>query len=146
MLNVKFGRWKNFSPQAMQIALGYYGQTPAPVDSEVRAIAAKISGDEPIDCRPADIIDPRMPQLREELRAKGFPNDDEHCVIHAMFPQELEKYYKEKNQPKVAAEPAAPAPKAAAAPVREIAGAGNVREMLLTINGQRTSVTVEEIG
>lgn len=147
MLNVKFGRWKNFSPQAMQIALGYYGQTPAPVDPEVRAIAAKISGDEPIDCRPADIIEPRMPKLREELRARDYPHDDEHCVIHAMFPQELEKYYKARNQPKTKAEPAVVvASKTTEGPAPSVARSGGVREMVLTINGQSTSVTVEEIG
>jgi oxaloacetate decarboxylase alpha subunit/pyruvate carboxylase subunit B len=100
MLNVKFGRWKNFSPQAMQIALGYYGRTPAPVDPEVRRIAATLSKQEPIDCRPADLLSPRMPQLREELRAKGYPADDEHCVIYAMFPHELEKYFAAKKATK----------------------------------------------
>ncbi len=49
MLNVKFGRWKNFTPQAMQVALGYYGRTPGPVDPEVRKLAAEASRQEPID-------------------------------------------------------------------------------------------------
>lgn len=92
MLNVKFGSWANFTPQAMDIALGYYGQTPGPVDPEVRKLAAEKSGKEPIECRPADLIEPRMEKLREELKAKGLPADDEHCVIYAMYPQELEKH------------------------------------------------------
>jgi len=41
MLNVKFGRWKNFSPEAMKIALGYYGKTPGPINPEVLALAEK---------------------------------------------------------------------------------------------------------
>lgn len=102
MLNVKFGRWKNFSPQAIDIALGYYGRTPAPVDPEFQKLAAKISGKDPITCRPAD--DPgtkraTMAQLREKLREAGLPDDDEHCVIHAMFPEQLAKYYAMKNKP-----------------------------------------------
>ena len=40
-MNVKFGRWKQLSPQAQDIALGYYGTTPAPVDPEVQKIAAE---------------------------------------------------------------------------------------------------------
>jgi hypothetical protein len=59
----------------------------------VRKLAAAQSQQEPIECRPADLLPPRLPKLREELRAKGLPSDDEHCVIYAMFPQELEKYY-----------------------------------------------------
>jgi len=131
MLNVKFGRWKNFSPQAMQIALGYYGQTPAQVDPEVRAIAAKNTGQDPIDCRPADLLSPNMKNLREELKAKGYPDDDEHCVIHAMYPQELDKYYKTKAEKEEAA-----------------ANAGkvqSVRHLALTIDGVRKEVKVEEL-
>ncbi|MGY8694177.1 MAG: pyruvate carboxylase subunit B, partial [Verrucomicrobiia bacterium] len=85
MLNVKFGRWKNFSPQATDIALGYYGRTPAPVDPEVQRIAAKNSGKDPITCRPADLKDPGMDALRSALAEKDFPTNDEHCVVQAMF-------------------------------------------------------------
>ena len=107
MLNVKFGRWKNFSPQAMDIALGYYGTPPAPVDPEIQALAAKISGKDPITCRPTDapgVAHKHMADLRQELSAKGLPDDDEHCVIHAMFPEQLAKYYEWKRRP--APEPA----------------------------------------
>jgi len=154
MLNVKFGRWKNFSPQAMDIALGYYGQTPAQVDPEVRKIAAEKSGKEAIDCRPADLIDPRMDQLREELKKEGLPDDDEHCVIWAMFPQELKKHYQSKAQP-AAEKPqevvplrkeaeAAPAP-AAAAPSEPASAKGPGRELHLSVNGKQFTAYVEEI-
>jgi pyruvate/oxaloacetate carboxyltransferase len=134
MLNVKFGRWKNFSPQAMQIALGYYGHTPAPVDSEVRDLAAKNTGQDPIDCRPADLQKPNMEILRKELSEKGYPTDDEHCVIHAMFPQELDKYFQAKN---ALAEPPQPAPVPA--------NANRARHFVLTVNGRKHDVTVEDI-
>lgn len=160
MLNVKFGRWKNFSPQAMQIALGYYGTTPGPVDREVRQIAATLSKQEAIECRPADLLPPRMPQLREELRAKGYPSDDEHCVIHAMFPQELDKYFAARKAPAATPAPVvvtSPAPVAAAptvaaatpvapsASAAPLPGAHGSREFMLTVNGQRIAVKVEEL-
>lgn len=44
MLNVKFGRWKNITPQAADIALGYYGRTPAPVDPEVQKLCSGKDG------------------------------------------------------------------------------------------------------
>ncbi len=157
MLNVKFGRWKNFSPQAMDIALGYYGQCPAPIDPEVQKLAAEKSGKDPIDVRPADLKEPGMEKLRADLRAKGYPDDDEHCVIHAMFPQELEKYFKAKNappeakpkpaaasQPKPATQPISPAvPPQQAKPAPVPTGPG--RTLRLTIGGQQHEVHVETI-
>jgi len=147
MLNVKFGRWKNFSPQAMDIALGYYGRCPAPVDPEVQKLAAEKAKKDPITCRPADLKKPGMDRLREELKAKGYPTDDEHCVIHAMFPQELDKYFAAKNAPKAAPAPKpAPAPAAPApapAPAPAAAASPNARQMRLTIDGLAHDVTVE---
>ena len=152
MLNVKFGRWKNFSPQAMDIALGYYGTTPAPVDPEVQALAAKQAGKEPITCRPADLKEPGMEKLRAELAAKGMPTDDEHCVIYAMFPMQLEALVKgtpsAQGEAKAPAKKADPAPAAAtpAAPEPAPANAtGKNQHMVLTIDGQRHEVSVEKM-
>ena len=135
MLNVKFGRWKVFSPQAMDIALGYYGRTPAPVDEEVKALAAKMSGKEPITVRPADLKKPGMEDLRKALREKGLKDDDEHCVIYAMFPQQLEDLYK---KPRSAYELKKPAPKSA------LSGKGK-GEFTVNVDGVSHSVTIEEI-
>ena len=152
MLNVKFGRWKNFSPQAIDIALGYYGQTPAPVDPEVQKLAAEKSGKQPITCRPADLLKPRMAELKAELKAAGLPDDDEHAVIHAMFPQELKAYYNAKRNP-APAPAATPAPASAAAPAAPTAApsaplgtpTGKGKTMRLTINGKSFETKVEEL-
>lgn len=147
-LNVKFGRWKQLSPQAADIALGYYGRTPAPVDPEVQALAAKQTGKEPITCRPVDApnaVHKHMEDLRKELAAKDLPTDDEHCVIYAMFAPQLETYYAKKK----AGEPTAPPPPAppAAKPAEEKAatGDGAAKKYALTVNGKRVEVAVEEI-
>lgn len=140
MLNVKFGRWKTIAPQAADIALGYYGTTPAPVDVEVRKLAAKAAGKEPIDCRPADLKQPGMAALRDGLRKKGMPDDDEHAVIHAMFPAELEKLFVKPISPAITH--AAPHPDAKVSS----SSANNPRGyMALTIDGRRHDVTVEEV-
>lgn len=68
MLNVKFGRWKNITPQAADIALGYYGRTSAPVDPEVQKLCAEKMGKDPITCRPADLIKPGM-----EVKISALP-------------------------------------------------------------------------
>jgi pyruvate/oxaloacetate carboxyltransferase len=150
MLNVKFGRWKNFSPSAMDIALGYYGTTPAAVDPEVRKLAAEKSGKEPIECRPADLQKPGMDKLRAELKAKGMPDSDEWCVIHAMFPQELQKYQDAKTNPPPPAQEkatvATPAPTPApASPFRNPAERPP-RHLRLTIDGTQHDVHVEVVG
>ncbi|MGF1484422.1 MAG: pyruvate carboxylase subunit B [Opitutales bacterium] len=147
-LNVKFGRWKQISPQAADIALGYYGRTPAEVDAEVQAIAAKQAGKAPINERPADLQRPGMDKLRSDLKAKGLPDDEEHCVIYAMFPQQLEIYYKLKGDGKSNPD-VAPAPKGAEAPPAPSAaksgGKGRAASLRLTIDGQPHEVQVEEL-
>jgi len=150
MLNVKFGRWKNFSPQAMDIALGYYGRTPAPVSPEVRDLAAKKAGKDPITCRPADLQEPRMEALAAELREKGYPDDEEHCVIQAMFPQGIDNLYK-KKEPQGEPRAAAPAPAATPPPAaKETASVssfstGRGSRMRIQVAGQTHEVSVEEI-
>lgn len=135
VLNVKFGRWKNFSPQAMDIALGYYGRTPAPVDKEIQALAAKISGKEPITVRPADLKKPGMDDLRAALKAKGLKSDDEHCVIYAMFPQQLEDIY---TKPRSAFELKKPAG-------RKCSMEKGRAEFTVNVDGAVHSVTIEEL-
>mgnify|MGYP006270442403 CR=1 FL=1 len=148
MLNVKFGRWKNFSPQAMDIALGYYGQTPAPIDPEVRKLASEKSGKDPIECRPADLKEPLMDQLRKELEEKGYPSDEEHCVIHAMFPQGIDNLYKKKEEPEKPASKAAPAaakPSPTPAPLPPSPGSARASRMKIHLAGQTHEVSVEEL-
>ncbi len=143
-LNVKFGRWKNLSPQAQDIALGYYGTTPAPIDPEVQKIASAQAGREPITCRPVDSTAVKrkgMPDLRKELAAKGFPTDDEHCVIWAMFPQQVEAYYQSKNETPAQA---APKPAATAAPVELPSTFAGRADMVLSVGGTKYNVTVEQ--
>ena len=142
MLNVKFGRWKNLTPQAQDIALGYYGTCPAPIDPEVQALASKQAGLEPITCRPVESTAVKrkgMEDLRKELAAKGYPTDDEHCVIWAMFPAQVEAYYKTKDEPE--------APKPAAKPAATVdvpVSFSGKTNMVLSVSGTKYNVSVEE--
>ncbi|WP_309387134.1 pyruvate carboxylase subunit B [Cerasicoccus frondis] len=150
-LNVKFGRWKQISPQAADIALGYYGVTPAPVNPEIQKLAAKQAGKDPITCRPVDAPGSNhtmMADLRKQLQDAGIPDDDEHCVIQAMFPAQLATHYKNKNQPKETAPPAttqAAAPSEPAPAKPAVAPSANARQYALTIDGKRLEVAVEEL-
>lgn len=145
-LNVKFGRWKQISPQAADIALGYYGRTPAAVSEELKEIAVKQTGKEPITCRPVESPDVQhkgMDELRKELAALNMPSDDEHCVIHAMFPKQLETHYqkKEKSATKVSLH-TAPHKNAMS---ESSAKKSVVRRYVLRINGKPVEVDVEDL-
>ena len=135
MLNVKFGRWKMISQPAMDIALNKYGRTPGPINPEVLAEVIKRTGQQPVQVRNADLLEPRMPKLKAELKAKGFDDSDENAVLWAMFPAELEKVLKGEK-------PAAPKPAAAAPSAAASAAVG--RKYVLNIDGARHNVTVEE--
>jgi pyruvate carboxylase subunit B len=143
MLNVKFGRWKNLAQATIDIALGKYGRPPGPINPEVQALARKQAGQEPLTCRPADALAPRMPKLREELAAKNLPVTDENAVLFAMFPRETEAFYHPKPAAPVASASAttpAPVP-AAVSPVP----AGRQARYALTVEGRRFESTVEVI-
>ncbi|HWA87432.1 MAG TPA: pyruvate carboxyltransferase, partial [Opitutus sp.] len=144
MLNVKFGRWKNLSQPAIDVALGKYGRTPGPIDPVVLNLARGKAGTEPIAGRPADALPPRMPKLREELAAAGLPTDDEACVLYAMFPREFTALQKNSAGAAPAPAPGASTPTASGAAAAPVAK-GATSRYALTIDGRRTEVTVTEI-
>ncbi|MFZ4598081.1 MAG: pyruvate carboxylase subunit B [Terrimicrobiaceae bacterium] len=137
MLNVKFGRWKNFSPAAMDIILGFYGKTPGPVDPEVRALAEKNTGKSPLTARPADGLKPQVEEFRKQLADKGLPTTDEAVVLFAMFPMEYEKLIKNPGSivTPPAPKPAEPAP----------SPSGRHQRLRITVNGKTTDALVEEL-
>ncbi len=112
-------------------------------------------GKDPITCRPADTIKPGMDDLRKKLADKGLPTDDEHCVIYAMFPQQVEEFYK-KPEPKPEAPveiTTKPAPAADASMMvidngvhAQVRGTAGNRDLTIIINGEAHTVKVERIG
>ena len=83
-LNVLLGeRYKVIPEEIRQYVRGYYGRPPAPIDPEVKRLA--IGDEEPIDCRPADLIPPGVEKAREEIG--GLAGDEEDVISYALFPQ-----------------------------------------------------------
>jgi oxaloacetate decarboxylase alpha subunit/pyruvate carboxylase subunit B len=144
MMNVKFGRWKTICQPAMDIALGNYGQTPGPIDSNVLKEVERQTGRKTVTGRPADLLAPGMDKYRKQCAEKGLPTDDETVVLFAMFPQQVEALLK----PKAAAPAPAPAPASVPAtttdfPARAVSGKG--KHLFVTVNGKRHDVTVETL-
>jgi pyruvate/oxaloacetate carboxyltransferase len=83
-LNVVLGeRYKIIPEEVRQYIRGYYGRPPAPIDPEIQRLA--IGDEEPIDCRPADLIPPGMAQAREEIG--DLAQNEEDVISYALFPQ-----------------------------------------------------------
>ena len=85
-LNVILGkRYKIIPAEIKNYIRGYYGQTPVPVKEELRKMA--IGDEEPIKCRPSDLLEPAMDKARKELREKGLMQKEEDVITYALFPE-----------------------------------------------------------
>jgi oxaloacetate decarboxylase alpha subunit/pyruvate carboxylase subunit B len=135
MMNVKMGRWKIIAQNTKDIVLGKYGKTPGPIDADVLKLVCDQTGQKPIEGRGADLLAPKMDDLKKELAAKNLPATDEAAVLYAMFPQQTEAVYNGTAKPEVKTV----APKASTS--TEIA---KTRRVALTVDGIRHDVTVEE--
>ncbi len=83
-LNILAGeRWKIVPKEVHDLFKGMYGKTPAPMDKEIQK---KVLGpEEPITCRPADLIDPEMEKAKEEIGT--WMTQPEDLVTYILFPQ-----------------------------------------------------------
>ena len=97
VLNVLMGeRYKMVSKETKGIVKGEYGKTPVPISDEFRK---KIIGDEePITCRPADLLKPELEELKE--KCAKWTKQEEDVLSYALFDQVATKYF-ENREPKV---------------------------------------------
>jgi pyruvate/oxaloacetate carboxyltransferase len=83
-LNVVLGeRYKVIPAEVKNYIRGFYGRPPAPIDPEVKHRA--IGDKEPIDCRPADLLEPGFEKARAEIG--DLARNDEDVISYALFPQ-----------------------------------------------------------
>ncbi|MCL6635091.1 MAG: acetyl-CoA carboxylase biotin carboxyl carrier protein [Peptococcaceae bacterium] len=89
VLNVLAGeRYKLVPGEVRNYIQGLYGRPPAPINPE---IARKVLGDrEPILCRPADLLEPKMDKIREEV--KDLAASEEDVISFALFPQVARRF------------------------------------------------------
>ena len=91
VMNVLMGeRYKVSSGQTKDLVSGHYGRTTLPIKEEVRK---KIIGDqEPITCRPADLIEPQLAKFEKEVAQ--WKQQDEDVLSYALFPQVAVDFFK----------------------------------------------------
>ena len=87
MMNVMMGdRYKMVPNEVKDLVRGKYGALPGTISDEIRHII--IGDEEPITCRPADLIEPELEGYRQDLASKGYNGiTDEDVLTYAMFPE-----------------------------------------------------------
>ncbi|MET0050224.1 MAG: sodium-extruding oxaloacetate decarboxylase subunit alpha [Candidatus Thiodiazotropha sp.] len=155
VINVLMGeRYKTIAKETEGVLKGEYGSTPAPVNAELQARVLK-DGQEPVTCRPADLLDAEMDKLTAEFRGlvseqgiKVADNEVDDVLIYALFPQVGLKFLKNRDNPDAfepapGLEPAATAPAAVAPPVKAEAGPEAYQ---VEVNGVTYNVKVSPAG
>jgi len=146
-------RYATISQEVKDYCLGLYGEPPDPIDPDVRKL---VNGrDEPITCRPADLLEPAMRAARRELAREGVRKPDDAAVAtFVMFPHEYLALVRGEAKPeRLGDEPAEAAPEHAPAgsavepedilPLPPVSTPPiDVRELTVEVDGQSYSVRV----
>lgn len=101
-LNVLTGeRYKVITTETRNYLKGLYGQPPGRIDKKVMKKA--IGDEEPVRCRPADLLEPELDRLTRELggRARGI----EDILSYALFPNVALEYFDERASGRLEPEP-----------------------------------------
>lgn len=95
-------RYSTITNETESVLRGEYGATPAEVSSELQTKA--IGNDEPISCRPADLISNNefgsiKEQFNEILKSESLQvsNSDENVLTYALFPEVGTTFFKNKG-------------------------------------------------
>ncbi|MBU4484159.1 sodium-extruding oxaloacetate decarboxylase subunit alpha [bacterium] len=84
VLNILQGeRYKIITAETRGLLAGRYGKTPTPVDPLIQKKA--LGEEEPITCRPADLIPPEMENIKREVGKKAQSIED--ILSYALFPE-----------------------------------------------------------
>ncbi len=102
VLNVVLGeRYKMIPKEVTNIVKGMYGRTPAPIDPQVKK---RVLGDEePITCRPADLIAPEMEKAKAEIG--DLAKSEEDVISYVLFPQVARDFLAKRGKPSASLTP-----------------------------------------
>mgnify|MGYP001581554672 FL=1 len=87
-------RWQVVPDEMKSYLRGKYGNAPGPIAEDVME---KVLGDEePISCRPAELIEESIEQYREEI--KDLTEDEEDILTYAIFPATARNYMEKRSR------------------------------------------------
>lgn len=152
VLNVLTGeRYKSISKETAGVLKGEYGSTPAPVNVDLQKRVLE-EGEEPITCRPADLLKPEVDTLTEEFRKLARERgirvaeaEVDDVLTYALFPQIGLKFLENRDNPD-AFEPTpdgevVPEPIASAQPAA-VAADNGPEAYQVTVDGRAYNVVV----
>jgi oxaloacetate decarboxylase alpha subunit len=151
VMNVMAGeRYATISKETAGVLKGEYGATTAPVNAELQA--RDHDGDEPITCRPADLVEPEVEKQTQELRKLAIEkkihlahDEIDDVLTYALFPQMGIRFLQNRDNP-AAFEPPPDAAAAAAAAAPIVPAAGGTSVYSVRVNGKSYTVEVAEGG
>jgi pyruvate carboxylase subunit B len=87
-------RYKMITGQVKDLCYGLYGKTAVPIDEQVQKKALKGygRGEEPITCRPAEVLEPELEQARKDT--EGLAKDLDDVLIYALYPVTGKRFLK----------------------------------------------------
>ncbi len=152
VINVLTGeRYKSISKETAGVLKGEYGATPAPVDASLQERV--LEGRAPITCRPADLLEPELDKLCEELKSlaseqnislSSGEREIDDVLTYALFPQVGLKFLANRGNAE-AFEPA-PTGETEAPLAAPAAQQGGEAVYTVTVSGQQYLVQVAEGG
>ena len=128
-------RYKMVTKEFKDLVAGKYGKTPVEIENSFKE---KICGDtNVITCRPADLIEPELDELREELDDK-YITQEEDVLSYAQFGQVALKFFEQRLNKK-------DVPEKAETEVKENSSDSDINSanFRVTINGKAFDVSVE---
>ncbi len=87
-------RYKMITGQVKDLCYGLYGKTAVPINPEVQKKALKgyDRGEEPITCRPAEVLEPELEKAKADTEGLAVDLDD--VLIYALYPVTGKKFLK----------------------------------------------------
>ena len=96
LMNVVSGERYKIVPQEIKdYVRGQYGRPPVTISEKIRHQI--IGDDEVISCRPADLIEPQLPRLREEIAC--YARSEEDVLSYALFPEQARDFLGRREDP-----------------------------------------------
>lgn len=89
-------RYKTVTKEFKGVVKGEYGKTPVQIDPEFQNMILK--GEEPITCRPADLLEPELEKLKQECAE--WTEQEEDVLTYAMFPKVAPKFFEKRRDKK----------------------------------------------
>jgi pyruvate/oxaloacetate carboxyltransferase len=140
--NVLSGKRYSIVPKEIKdYVKGFYGKPPAPINPKVKE---KIIGDEePITCRPADLLEPAFDKMSDEIKA--YIESEEDKLTYALFPQIALEFFKKRKAKREETKPGIPPERIAE--LEEVAAVSvAVATYLTSLSGVKALIPVKTKG